>query len=161
MLDIPRARWALVDNAIDLMPDGTVFINSEHVLSLDRAGRVVNPHKEPVALLTPDGHVLGPSDTDLGVVGALHASLPDEPNAWLSVLPTGEVIRYGDEGERMNFGAWLGCNRSPRTQQTCTLVSHILGMKIKEEYDRARALNDQYYRSGLAPIGPGLGLSFP
>jgi hypothetical protein len=155
-LDLPRARWALVDSAVDLTPDGNVFINSEHVLTIDRAGRVINQDKEPVALLLPDGRVMGPDDNPLGAVGSLHAALPDEQNAWLSVLPTGEVIRYLEDGERLNMGAWLGCNISPRAQQACTLVTHLLGMRIKEEQDRARAANEQY-RGGIAP---GIGIGF-
>jgi hypothetical protein len=155
-LDLPRARWALVEAAVDVLPNGSVFVNSEHVLTIDAAGRVVNPDKEPVALLMPDGRLLGPDDSPLGAVGSLHASLPDEQNAWITVMPTGEVIRYLDDGERINFGAWLGCSMSPRAQQACTLVTHLLGMRIKEEQDRLRAMN-QGYRGGLAPTGSGLG----
>lgn len=156
-LDLPRARWALVESAVDVMPNGSVFVNSEHVLTVDSAGRVTNPDKEPVALLMNDGRLLGPDDAPLGVVGSLHASLPDEKNAWISVMPTGEVIRYMDDGERLNFGAWLGCSFSPRAQQACTLVSHLLGMRIKEEQDRLRA-QGLGYRGGLAPSGVGLGI---
>jgi hypothetical protein len=159
-LQIPRARWALVETSVDLLPDGTVFVNSEHVLTIDRAGRVINADKEPVALLLPDGRVLGPDDSPLGNVGAVNASLPDEQNAWLSVMPTGEVIRYLDDGERMNFGAWLGCGGNPFAQQTCTLITHILGMRIKEEQDRVRAAGTQY-GPGLAPVGSGLGIGLP
>jgi len=158
-IEIPRARWALVDSAVDLLPDGTIFVNSEHVFTIDRAGRVTDADKHPVALLLPDGNVIGPGDSPLGNVGSLNASLPDEPNAWLSVMPSGEVIRYLDDGERMNFGAWLGCGSAPRLHQTCTLVSHLIGMRIKDEQDRARAAADQY-RGGLAPTGSGLGMGF-
>ncbi|HZF52499.1 MAG TPA: hypothetical protein VE093_27780 [Polyangiaceae bacterium] len=157
-LELPRARWALVELAVDLLPDGTIWVNSEHVLTLDSAGRVINPDKEPVAMLMPDGRLLGKDDEPLGVVGSLHASMPDEANAWLSVLPTGEVIRYIDDGERMNFGAWLGCNVSPRAQQSCTLVTHLLGMRIKEEQDRLRASNGGYrpgMMPGMVPFGLG------
>jgi hypothetical protein len=149
-----------VEASVDLLPDGTVFVNSEHVLTVDRAGRVINADKEPVALLLPDGRVVGPDDSPLGNVGSVNASLPDEENAWLSVMPTGEVIRYLDDGERMNFGAWLGCSGNPIVHQTCTLVTHLLGMRIKEEQDRARAVGDNY-RGGLAPMGTGLGIGIP
>jgi hypothetical protein len=156
-LDLPRARWALVESAVDVLPNGSVFVNSEHVLTIDRAGRITNADKEPVALLMGDGRLLGPDDAPLGSVGSLHASLPDEQNAWISVMPTGEVIRYLEDGERLNFGAWLGCNHSPRAQLACTLVSHILGMRIKEEQDRLRAMYNGS-RTGLSPSGIGLGL---
>lgn len=156
-LDLPRARWALVEAAVDVLPDGTIWVNSEHILTIDTAGRVINPEKEPVAMLMPDGRLLGKDDEPLGAVGSLHASLPDEANAWISVLPTGEVIRYLDDGERINFGAWLGCSGSARSQQACTLVTHLLGMRIKEEQDRIRASNSGY-RGGMVPTGMGYGL---
>jgi hypothetical protein len=158
-LELPRARWVLVDSAVDILPTGAVFVNSEHVFTVDRAGRVTDSDGQPVALLLPDGRVVGPGDEALGNVGTLNASLPDEPNAWISVMPTGEIVRYLDDGERMNFGAWLGCN-APQTHITCTLITHILGMRIKDEQDRQRAAASQF-RGGLAPTGSGLGLGAP
>lgn len=155
-LELPRARWVLVDAAVDVLPNGTVFVNSEHAFTIDRAGRVMDLDNAPVALLLPDGRVVGPSDTPLGSVGLLNASLPDEPNAWISVMPTGEVVRYFDDGERMNFGAWLGCNPA-QVHLTCTYLSHVIGMRIKDEQDRRRQIMNNY-RGGLAPTGVGLGL---
>lgn len=156
-LEIPRARWSLVESAVDIVPDGSIFVNAEHVLTVDRAGRVVNKNREPIALVLTDGRLLGPADTDMGSVGMLHASLAGEPNAWISVMPSGEVVRYFEDGERQSFGAWMGCNISPRTQMTCTLVTHIVGMRIKEEQDRMRSLNQGLMRGGMMPIPTGLG----
>lgn len=156
-LEIPRARWSLVESAVDIVPEGSIFVNAEHVLTIDRVGRVVNRDREPIALLLPDGTVLGPGDTALGSVGSLHASLAGEPNAWISVMPTGEVVRYFEDGERQSFGAWMGCNISPRTQMTCTLITHIVGMRIKEEQDRMRTMNQGLTRGGMMPIPTGLG----
>lgn len=150
-LDIPRARWVRGDVTVDVAPDGKIFVNGEHELNVDRGGRVYDIDSQPVALLEPDGRVVGPDETPLGTVGALHASLPGEANAWLSVTPSGEVIRYLDEGERASFGVWMGCNASPRAHQTCTLITHLLGTKIRE-YERQG--------SGVS-IGIGVGVGIP
>jgi hypothetical protein len=150
-LDIPRARWVWGESAVDIAPDGKIFINGEHELNVDRGGRVFDADGQPVALVEQNGQVVGPGDKPLGMVGALHASLPDEEQAWLSVAPSGEVIRYGEEGERMAFGVWLGCNVSPRAHQTCTLISHLIGMKIRET---------QREGSGIS-VGIGVGVGIP
>ena len=109
--------------------------------------------------MLPDGRVVGPGDDPLGNVGTVNASLPDEKDAWISVMPTGEVVRYLDDGERMNFGAWIGCNAQP-VHLTCTLITHILGMRIKDEQDRMRAAAS-HFGGGLAPTGSGLGIGVP
>lgn len=145
-LDIPSARWALGQGTVDVMPDGRILINGEHELTIDRGGRVYDLEGDPVALLEQDGRVLGPGDKDLGMVGVMHASLPEEQTAWLSVTATGEVIRYDDEGERVYFGVWRGCNLSMRAAHACTLVTHIIGLKIREAS-----------RSGPGGWSPGFG----
>jgi hypothetical protein len=150
-LDIPRARWVFGERRVDIAPDGKILIDGEHELSVDRGGRVFDADGAPVALVEQDGRVTGPDDKPLGMVGALHASLPDEDQAWLSVAPSGEVIRYGEEGERMSFGVWLGCNVSPRAHQTCTLISHLIGLRIRE-YER---------QNPSFSVGIGVGVGIP
>ncbi len=137
-LDLPHARWTRGDAIIDVMPDGKVYVDGEHELSIDRGGRVFDPSAEPIALLEPDGRLVGNDDTPLGLVGAMHASLPGQANAWLTVLEHGEVVRYDDEGERHGFGIWAGCDGSARTHQTCTLVSHLLGLRVLARESRGR-----------------------
>jgi len=153
-LDLPRARWVLGPNTVDVMPDGQVLLNGEHEWSVDRGGRVFDPDGQPIALLEPDGRVVGPDDKPLGVVGALHASLPGQETAWLSVAPSGQVIRYDEEdGDRLGFGVWAGCNVSPRAHQTCTLVSHLLALRLRERE-----------REGGGPgisVGIGVGIGIP
>lgn len=151
-LDIPRARWVWGEVTVDVAPDGKVFLNGEHELNVDRGGRVFDIDGQAVALLEPDGTLVGPDDEPLGMVGALHASLPDESNAWLSVTESGEVIRYDDEGERSSFGVWLGCNRTPRAHQTCTLLSHLLGMRLRDSQRR---------QGGGFSMGVGIGVGIP
>lgn len=164
LLDIPRARWVYADLAVDVMPDGKILVNGEHFLNVDRGGRVFELSAEPVALLEPDGKVVGPNDAPLGQIGMLHASLPGEANAWITVAQTGAVIRYGEDGEREPFGAWMGCEASPRAHQTCTLVTHVLGMRIRvlERHHRSPGALE----SGIGPgvgigLGVGMGIGFP
>ncbi len=129
-LDLPRARWVRGDLTVDLLPDGRVLVNGEHELGLDRAGRVFTPEGDPLAVLELDGRVLGPGDQPLGHVGVVHATLPDRDVAWLSVTDDGEVLRYGEGGERRSWGAWMGCDATPRSRQACTLVTHLVGLRV-------------------------------
>ena len=144
-LDIPRARWVRGDASIEIAPDGRIFDIDAH----------------PVALIERDGRLIGPDDKPLGMAGVWSASLPGETSAWLSVLPSGEVVRYGDDGVRSSMGAWVGnCMASAPAHQTCMIVSHLLGMKLKDE----RPYNQGYpgYTPGLTPgfggVGVGVGL---
>lgn len=146
-LDLPRAQWILGEEAVELLPGGEVLIDGDVELSIDRAGRVYDADGEPIAVLEPDGTLVGNDDVGLGMVGSQSASLPEEGHAWLSVEPNGQVIRYDEDGGRYPFGAWFGCGPSPRAQQACLLVSHVLGMRM-----RRRA------QSGGPGFGFGLGV---
>ncbi|KYF61120.1 hypothetical protein [Sorangium cellulosum] len=159
LLDIPRARWVYADLAIDVMPDGKVLVNGDHQLNVDRGGRVFGLEAEPVALLEQDGRVTGPNDDALGTIGVLHASLPGEANAWLTVAQSGAVIRYADDGERQPFGAWMGCDVTPRAHQTCTLLTHLLGMRVRK---LERQTTTEPVRMGFGSgFGFGMGTPFP
>jgi len=152
-LEIPKARWVIGTATVDLIPDGKILINGEHELTIDRGGRVYDEDSQAVALLEPDGRLVGPDDEPLGVVGAMHASRPGEQNAWISVAPSGEVVSYDDEGERHLAGVWIGCNASPRTHQVCTLVTHLLAMRMKATSERGDS-------SGVS-FGIGVGVGVP
>lgn len=153
-LEIPRARYIKGELMIDVVPDGRVLLNGEHELTIDRAGRVYDPEGGSIALLEPDGRLIGADNVALGIVGALHASRPDDAYAWLSVLPVGEVIRYDEEGERTTFGVWMGCGYSPRANQVCTLIAHMLGMGI-------RIREPQQTRPGQGVSTGGVGIGLP
>ncbi|KYF98457.1 hypothetical protein BE18_41630 [Sorangium cellulosum] len=89
----------------------------------------------------------------------LHASLPGEATAWLTVAQSGAVIRYVEEGEREPFGVWLGCGVTPRAHQTCTLVTHLLGLRIRKlERQTTTEPVGLGFGSGL---GFGAGAPFP
>lgn len=131
-LEIPRARWVRGDSVIEVSRNGAVYVDGDHELTVDRAGRVYRPDGEPVALLYSDGRLLGPDDEDLGIVGAARASLPGKDDvAWLGLYPSGELVVYGDEGQRLALGVWLGCHHSPHTAQTCVLISHLLTRELR------------------------------
>ncbi len=149
-LEIPRAQWILGEEAVELLPSGEVLVDGDIEISIDRVGRVYDGEGDPIAVLEPDGSLIGTDDDPLGMVGSRHASLPESGHAWISVQPNGQVIRYGDEGERFPFGAWFGCGPSPRAQQACTLVSHVLGMRILRRK-----------RDSGPSFGFGLGVSVP
>jgi hypothetical protein len=160
-LDIPHARWVRGDASVEIAGDGRILVNGEHQLTIDRAGRIVDLEARPVALIERDGRLIGPDDKPLGMAGVWTASLPGETQAWLSLLPSGEVIRYGEDGARTSMGAWVGnCMASAPAHQTCMIVSHLLGMKLKDE----RPYNPGYVpgmtpgMGGMGGVGVGVGL---
>jgi hypothetical protein len=149
-LDVPRARWVRGDAVIEVARNGAVYVNGDHELTVDRAGRVYEADGTPVALLQADGRLIGPDDEDLGVVGAARASLPgNDAVAWLGLYPTGELVIYGDEGQRLALGVWLGCTDSPRVAQTCVLISHLMAQQLRQR-SQAPAMS----------FGVGVGVGF-
>lgn len=160
MLDVLPSRWVLRDGNVEITADGRVTVNGEHELTIDRAGRVVDVEARPVALLEADGHVLGPDDTPMGFVGTLSASLPGEQNAWISIQPTGEVVQFVDTGARSSEGVWVGgCNYSWRSRHACMLVTHVMGMRLRDR--RASYYRRSGYPYGMTPgYGTGLGVGF-
>jgi hypothetical protein len=125
-LSLPWARWDAGDVSVELRPDGTVLVDGEPSFVIDGAGRVYDPDLAPLALLEPDGRLVGGDEQALGVVGSMHASLPGASEAWLSVMPDGTVLRYGDEGDRFPGGLWQGCHGAPSAAQACVLVTHVV-----------------------------------
>lgn len=131
-LEIPAARWVRGDATVELYPDGKLRINGEHEATLDRAGRLFDTDAQPIALLLPDGRLVGPDDAPLGFVGQATASLPDARTAWLAIQLTGEVVRFEDDGAPVSMGAWVGaCRATPRTMQVCTLITHVVATKLR------------------------------
>jgi hypothetical protein len=122
-LDIPRARWTRGDQVLDLMPDGRVLANGEHVFTIDRAGRIYGTDNDPIALLEADGRLVGKDDALLGKVGLRNASPPGAEVAWLSVGDKGEVMRFDPEGTPHPDGGWAGCGAALRT---CTLATQVV-----------------------------------
>jgi hypothetical protein len=110
---------------VDVMPDGRVIGNGDHLFTIDGAGRVFDRENEPIALLEGDGRLVGPDNANLGRVGWRNASPPGIEVAWLTVDDAGNVIRFDPEGTPHHGGSWAGCGPALRT---CTLATHVLAL---------------------------------
>ena len=146
-LALGRARWERPsDTTVDLLPDGRVLVDGDHLWTIDTAGRVFLPGNDPVAVLGEDGLLIGPDDERLGTVGVDYALPPLEPSAWLRLQPDGQVLRArpGDAGA-FPAGKWHGC--AGPVQRTCTLVTQLLA--VQEQRSRPRV-----------GVGVGFGIGF-
>lgn len=150
-LSVPRARWVNGDILVDIDHEGRVLLGGKHALTVDRAGRVYDAYNEPIALLASDGYLYGEDDKPMGWVGAGEAILPGDEHSWLLFDPSGLVLRVDDDGEQRPFGQWMGCNH-PQVIQTCTLVTHVIGLDILE-------MQRQRRRGGVG-VGIGIGVGF-
>lgn len=127
-LVLPTARWQRGgDDDIEIKPNGYVTEGGRLVFLIDRVGRVVDEDFEPVAILFPEGRVMGTDNYWLGQVGISNAAPPGQATAWLAVLPNGGVMFFDDDGERHAGGRWLGC--APAALRTCTLVTHMIALR--------------------------------
>ncbi len=151
-LDLPQARWQYDGDPVEIRSRGSwaeIVVDGDTEFVLDRVGRVYTKHRQPYALLEPDGRLVGNDETLLGMVGSLNAALPGRANAWLSVTPAGQVTKY-DGGNGSNAGQWLGCGASPWTAQACVLASYLLYYR-----DEGEMLDAQQ----PAMVTPGFGTS--
>lgn len=149
-LTIPRARWVNGDTLVDIDAEGRVLIGGRHAYTVDRAGRLYDAHNNPVALLQPDGFVLGTDDDPMGWVGANEAILPGDDYSWLAIDQAGLLLRIDDDGEQRPFGQWMGCGHMT-TVQTCMLLSHIIGQDI---------IARRRERQSGPSVGIGIGVGF-
>jgi len=144
-LAIPAAHWNRGESdSIDVRPDGQVLEGGSLLFVIDRVGRVVDSDYEPVAMLWPDGRVVGTDDRLLGQVGVSNASPPGSRTAWLSVSPNGQVVYFDADGTRSAGGVWTGCDGP--ALRTCTYVTHLIALR---SYVRRE--------SGVA-VGVGIGV---
>jgi hypothetical protein len=142
---IASARWDLGDEAIEILPNGQVVRDREVLFGIDRVGRIVDDENDPVAVLLPDGRLVG-AQGSLGQVGINNASPPGATTAWLSILPDGRVLFFDTDGDRESMGVWRGCQGPVR--RTCTLATHVLALQL------------QARRASGPAIGIGLGVGF-
>lgn len=137
------ARWSRADaDDVELRPNGHVLVDGDLVFVIDRVGRVTDDDYEPFAVLQPDGQLIGTDATPLGRLGVTNASPPGVLEAWLAVLPDGQVVYFDSDGQRTSGGAWSGC--SGRVLRTCTLITQLLAV--------------QHYRAPRVGIGVGIGV---
>ncbi|HEY4117233.1 MAG TPA: hypothetical protein VGM56_05235 [Byssovorax sp.] len=149
LLDMPRARWVFGEVTVEVDGDGDVKINGSQRFKIDRAGRVYDDFATPVALLDERAHLAGPNHVDFGTVGTDTAALPGEARPWIELLPSGEVARFDEHGARHPFGQWYGgCRANPSTRQTCTLITHLMGLRFR---------NGRFEPGGGATISFGFG----
>ena len=135
-LVVPRARWINGNILVDVDQDGRVMLNGKHLLNVDRAGRVYDAYNSPVALLQKDGYLIGTDDDGLGWVGAGEAIRPGEEHSWIVIGEDGLVLRINEDGDQHPFGMWLGCGHA-QTMQTCALITHLIGMDLRERSSRS------------------------
>lgn len=127
---------------MELRPDGHVLVDGDLAFVIDRVGRVTDDDYDPFAVLLPDGQLIGTDDTYLGRLGVTNASPPGSVEAWLAVMPDGQVVYFDEDGQRSSGGTWRGCNGA--VLRTCTLVTQLLAM--------------QHYRAPRARVGVGVGV---
>jgi hypothetical protein len=143
-LALQPATWKTAsDGTVELRADGKVYVNGAASFTLDRAGRVFDPDNQPMAILLPDGNLVGTDDVSFGRIGFSNAAPPGRETAWIAVLPDGSVSRFDPDGDRLPDGAWIGCNGA--AHRTCTLVTHLI------ELDRMAASR------GAVFVGFGVG----
>ena len=124
-LELKAAHWDRNDDdPVDIDPQGRVLEGGTLRFQLDRTGRITDDEGDPVAILFPEGDVVGPANQYFGRVGVANAAPPHANTAWVAVLPDGGVMRFADDGERIPDGRWIGCEGA--MHRTCTLISHVM-----------------------------------
>ncbi|RYZ02841.1 MAG: hypothetical protein EOO73_30110 [Myxococcales bacterium] len=142
-LALGSAHWAREGaDDVELRPDGRVLVDGDLVFVIDRVGRVTDDEYEPFAILLPDGQLVGTDRTSLGRLGVTNASPPGALEAWLAVMPNGQVVYFDEDGQRSSGGAWRGC--SGPVLRSCTLVTQLLAV--------------QHYRAPRVGVGVGVGV---
>lgn len=157
-LDLVQARWAFDGEPVELRSRGDwaeVLVDGDVEIVIDRVGRVYDKLQRPVAVLEPDGRLIGTNEELRGIVGSSYAALPGKPNAWLSIQPQGQgqaqLTKYGSDGAPMMAGQWGGCSYTPFSMQACLLVSYLLF--FEKEGDKAMEQSP-----GIPGVGIGIGV---
>src|SRR5690606_23558567 len=98
-LVLPDAEWSRTEGEpLTISATGEVRRDGELLFIIDAAGRVFEENKEPIALLGPDGHVVGTDEEALGRVGLRNASPPWDGVAWLRVGADGTLMLFAQGG---------------------------------------------------------------
>jgi hypothetical protein len=160
---LPRATWTHPWATVELVQDGRVMVNGRVAFQIDAAGRVLDLDAQPVALLRPDGRLVGSGEVDMGAVGPTSAALPGARYASLAIAPNGQVIKYDDDGDMTAGGSWAGCGFYAPSLQACMLVTLLVATKYQPYRPINRYPMTPYgtpYGTSVMP-GYGLGLGFP
>ncbi len=144
-LTIGRARWERPASAtVDLLADGRVLVDGDHLWTIDASGRVFLPNGDPLAVLTEDGTLLGTDDERLGTVGVDSATSPTLPGASLRIAADG-TMQHVRDGKAQPEGTWHGCEAP--VMRTCVLVTQML--TVQEQRSRP-----------TIGVGVGFGIGF-
>lgn len=145
-LVLGNATWNVEAYDVTMDSKGRVTVGSGGgSFSIDVAGRVYDDDGDPAAVLLSDGNLVGNDEVSLGRVGVTNASPPGQETAWLTLSPSGDVVLFDADGERLSGGKWTGC--AAAVLRTCTLVTHLVTLE--------RAARAQ--RSGMS-FGVGFGV---
>lgn len=157
-LIVPRATWTQPYANVELLPDGRVLVNGLDTFAIDRVGRVIDLDGQPVAMLRPDGRLVGSGNVDMGAVGPTAAALPGAQYASLGIAASGQVIKYADDGDMTPSGSWAGCGMYAPSLQACMLVTLLVTIKYQPYRPINRYQSTPYgYGNGM----PGYGLGIP
>lgn len=124
---VPATFSAADGGAVEIEENGMVYEDGRPAFTVDRAGRVYDTDGASVAMLLPDGSVVGNDGVDLGHIGITNAAPPGGETAWLAVALDGSVTYFDADGARLRGGAWKGCS-GPQLR-TCTLVTHLVALE--------------------------------
>ncbi|MBK8255780.1 MAG: hypothetical protein IPK82_24320 [Polyangiaceae bacterium] len=160
VLWVPTAAWRVSWLNVDLAQDGSVYMNGTLSFQIDAVGRVIDANGDPVALLQPDGKLIGTMGEDMGSVGPTTAAESGSAYATLAILPSGEVVHFEGGPQTTSRGGWTGCGVYAPSLQACMLVTHLISTRFPP-----RAPNTgvpPYVNRGLSgpwigPTTPGLG----
>lgn len=121
---IAPARWQRsADEVVEIRADGKILEGGKLRYTIDRVGRVTDEDYDPLAVLLPDGHLVGTDERALGYVGVNNAAPPFSGQAWVSLQADGRVWFFHPDGDRGALGQWTGCDGP--NHRTCTLVTQI------------------------------------
>ncbi len=142
-MEIAPAVWHRGSGTIFLGKDGKVTEDGDVLFVVDAAGRVYEDDGDPIAVVQPDGYLVGTDNTAMGQLGPVTAAFPGSDQAWLSIGPRGEVTRYDTDGTRSHQGYWEGCNGA--VVRTCTLITQLMALR-------------EYARQPRVSVGIGFGV---
>ncbi|NUP13540.1 MAG: hypothetical protein HOW73_46480 [Polyangiaceae bacterium] len=128
-LDLVPARWEYDGDPVEIRPRGDyaeVLVDGDVEFIVDRVGRVYTRYQQPVAILEPDGRLVGHEQELLGNVGSSYAAQPGKANAWLALSPDGRVVKFEEGGGQKPSSQWTGCSVTPFSLQACLLVTYLL-----------------------------------
>lgn len=160
---VPRAVWRTGSVNVDVMQDGHVMVNGTSSFLIDAAGRVIDAEGRPVALLQPDGRLIGPKGEEMGTIGPVTAAAPGSRYAWLGLLPSGQIVRYDEEGRTQSGGSWMGCGAYAPSLQACMLVTYLVATRFPPPTPATTYPYSPYnqwgspYSTWGTPYSPGIG----